>query len=81
MWLASVIYQVSTGGGNQPPPVDPGNDPILTLLSTILFLGISIGAGVVFFKLKLRRMGFHTRLTQPTVIQHPFENQETKKGS
>ena len=81
MWLANIVYQVSTAGASQPPPVDPGNDPFVTLLSTVLFLGISVGAGVVFFKLKLRRMGFNTRLVQPTMIKHPFENQDKKKRS
>ncbi len=69
MTLASILYQVS--GGSTPTPVDPGNDPILTLLATVAFIGFSLAVGVIGFKRRLRRMGYDATLLKPTVITGP----------
>jgi hypothetical protein len=41
------IAQTSAGGT---PPVDPGNDPLLTIVATIVFAVVSIGTGMLAFK-------------------------------
>ncbi len=65
--LASIIYQVSTGGGTlPPPPIDPGNDPFVALLSMVLFGCISVGGGVLVFKLRNPDSSKRLPPTQPT---------------
>jgi hypothetical protein len=82
MWLANILYQTATvtGGGNPPPhTVDPGNDPIVSLLATVAFVIISIGGGVFVTKLRLRRLGYDAKLLQPTIIKQYVNKPESKK--
>ena len=50
-WVYLMYLYQNSGGATPTTPrtIDPGNDPFLTLFSTLAFLAISIGGGVIWF--------------------------------
>jgi hypothetical protein len=43
-----ILIAQTSGSANK--PVDPGNDPLVTVLATVIFLVVSVGVGMLAFR-------------------------------
>ena len=54
-FLYIALLAAADPGGTAAPVTDPGNDPLFTLLATLVFVVVSLGGGLLAFKAQNRK--------------------------